>query len=112
LRSEERKAWSWFLLRWVIILALSIAAGSCLIRMPGSSYSGPFKPLSAAEVEIRESLKRHVWALAREIGEKNLWRLSAIRGISYCEPLQITILFFFPQYLNQLTCLHPSISTL
>jgi Predicted aminopeptidases len=41
--------------------------------MPGSPYSGPFKPLSTAEVEIRENLKRHVWALAGKIGERNLW---------------------------------------
>jgi hypothetical protein len=46
--------------------------------MPGHSYTGPFLPLTAAELEVRQRLARHVWTLAGAIGERNLWRYEAL----------------------------------
>lgn len=46
--------------------------------MPGKSYLGPLPPLSDEEVFIQDNLKRHVSMLARKIGERNVWRSSAL----------------------------------
>jgi Zn-dependent M28 family amino/carboxypeptidase len=48
-----------------------------MIRMPGRSYTGPLPPLTVEEAEVRQRLARHVWTLAGEIGERNLWRYEA-----------------------------------
>ena len=42
-------------------------------QMAGKSYSGRFLPLSAAEKEIRSNQHNHVFMLAGEIGERNIW---------------------------------------
>ena len=42
--------------------------------MPGSSWSGPLPPLTDKEQLIHDNLKRHVVALADEIGERSVWR--------------------------------------
>jgi Zn-dependent M28 family amino/carboxypeptidase len=42
--------------------------------MPGRSYSGPLRPLSAFEREVIEQLKRHISMLGEEIGERNIWK--------------------------------------
>jgi len=41
--------------------------------MLGKSYSGPFLPLSEQEKEISSNLRSHVFMLADEIGERNIW---------------------------------------
>jgi len=41
--------------------------------MADKSYSGPFLPLSDQEKEISTSLRDHVFILAGEIGERNIW---------------------------------------
>ena len=41
--------------------------------MPGKSYSGPFLPLSEEEKDVSSSLYDHVYKLAGEIGERNIW---------------------------------------
>lgn len=57
-----------------------------MISMPGQSYSHSLPPLSDEEVELRDRLKHHVWALAGEIGERNLWRYEALEAsASYIE---------------------------
>jgi Zn-dependent M28 family amino/carboxypeptidase len=43
-----------------------------MIRMPGSSYSGPLPPPTGREVALAESLRRDVTTLAAEIGERNV----------------------------------------
>lgn len=48
-------------------------------RMPGRSHSGPLPPLTAQESEARDRLVGHVEALSGKIGERNLWRPSALR---------------------------------
>jgi acetylornithine deacetylase/succinyl-diaminopimelate desuccinylase-like protein len=42
-------------------------------KMPDTSYSGPLEPLSQDEVVLRDRLQTHVWTLADEIGERNIW---------------------------------------
>jgi hypothetical protein len=42
-------------------------------RMIGKSYSGPFLPLSEKEETISKNLAAHVYRLADEIGERNIW---------------------------------------
>jgi hypothetical protein len=42
-----------------------------MVRMPGRSYHGPLKPLTASEVQLRDDLRRHVEELAVNIGERN-----------------------------------------
>ena len=42
-------------------------------QMVGKSYTGRFLPLSALEKELSASLRGHVFLLAGEIGERNIW---------------------------------------
>ena len=42
-----------------------------MVQMPGSSFSGPFSPLSVNEETTRQHLEDHVRVLAAEIGERN-----------------------------------------
>ncbi len=42
--------------------------------MVGESYSGPFLPLAEQEKEISANLRDHVFMLAGDIGERNIWR--------------------------------------
>ncbi len=51
-----------------------------MIRMSGESYSEVSPSLSKDETDLRNRLKEHVWALAGEIGERNLWRLEALKA--------------------------------
>ncbi len=43
-------------------------------RMVGKSYSGRFLPLSEQEKNISSNLRDHVFMLADEIGERNIWQ--------------------------------------
>ncbi len=43
-----------------------------MIRMPGKSYSGPFKPLTSEEQAYELALRRDLEILANDIGERNL----------------------------------------
>jgi len=57
----------------IILIILTICAAGVLIyywHMPGSSYSGPLKPLTTAEGETRDNLKGHVQMLGQTIGER------------------------------------------
>lgn len=44
-----------------------------MIRMPGTSYQGPFLPLTDQENVLKIQLRTIVDNLASEIGERNLW---------------------------------------
>lgn len=51
-----------------------------MLWMPGRSHQGPLPPLTKAEAELRDRLRRHVERLAGEIGERNLlWRYEALK---------------------------------
>lgn len=49
-----------------------------MIMMPGRTYSGPFTQLRQHELEVRDNLREHVFTLAGDIGERNLWRYEAL----------------------------------
>jgi Zn-dependent M28 family amino/carboxypeptidase len=42
-------------------------------QMTGKSYSGRFLPLSVEENKISTSLRHHIFMLAEDIGERNIW---------------------------------------
>jgi len=51
-----------------------------MTSMPGRSYSESLPPLSVDEVELHDRLRGHVWTLAGQIGERNLWRREALKA--------------------------------
>lgn len=53
-----RREWLWVALQIVIFGILFIAASFYVTSMPGRSYSGPLRPLTDFDVEIRERLIR------------------------------------------------------
>ncbi len=54
--------------------------------MPDTSYSGPFKPLSESELLLKNYLKKHVYMLAEQIGERNIWHYNELNdSASYIE---------------------------
>ena len=60
----------------LILLLAAVVAGVASVyfmtAMPLRSYSGPLKPLSDEQKEIRDHLRQHVDALAVQIGERNI----------------------------------------
>jgi hypothetical protein len=64
----------WFLISCIILLLLLAGVVIEAIHMPGKSYSGPFLPLSEQEERISYRLRSHVYTLAGEIGERNIWK--------------------------------------
>ncbi len=46
---------------------------SCMIRMPGQSYSGPLPPLAPEEAAMAASIRRDVEELAGRIGIRTAW---------------------------------------
>lgn len=65
------------ILSWAIpavaAVAAAVAAILAVMCMPGRSYRGLLPPLTAEEETIRAGLRRHVRALAAEIGERHIW---------------------------------------
>lgn len=74
------KTWGPYILRWFLIISLTLAGILYMIQMPGKSYSGPFLPLDEQEVELRDRLKAHVEALGGSIGERNVWHYSELEA--------------------------------
>ena len=69
--TSKRLAWATRL----TVISLLILTGIWFVTgMPGSSWSGPLPPLTDKEQLVHDNLKRHVVALADEIGERNVWR--------------------------------------
>jgi Zn-dependent M28 family amino/carboxypeptidase len=70
-------------------LAIILGIGSAyyvMCSMPGRSYAGAFQPLRADEITLRDSLRQHVYILAGDIGERQLWRPAALeRATQYIE---------------------------
>ncbi len=78
--------WGTFLSCCAVILLLFGAGGDYVLRMPGRSYNGPLKPLTAEESGLRDRLRWHVRTLAGEIGERNMWHYRALeRAAGYLE---------------------------
>jgi Zn-dependent M28 family amino/carboxypeptidase len=51
-----------------------------MIRLPGRSHSGPQTPLTEHELEIRDIFRKHVQVLAGDIGERTVFRFSALEA--------------------------------
>lgn len=75
--SPGPRAGRWLLAVAIILLVLSSVY---MTSMPGRSYSESVPPLSVDEVELRDRLREHVWTLAGQIGERNLWRREALEA--------------------------------
>ncbi|MFC1743770.1 M28 family peptidase [Candidatus Riflebacteria bacterium] len=61
---------------WIIVILL--LAGLSFpyffkLKMPGKCYAGARQPLSTKEEKLKQQLKKHVYKLGEEIGERNLW---------------------------------------
>ncbi|MFA6569052.1 MAG: M28 family peptidase [Victivallales bacterium] len=71
------------LTRIVIILAVFavvlVIGTSCMISMPGKSYSGALPELSGPEKEISSGLRSHVEYLALKIGQRNFLYQKGLR---------------------------------
>jgi hypothetical protein len=62
-----------------ILAALALAAAwAVMLRMPGSSYAGPFAPLSDHERALEADLRRDVQRLAGDLGERSLPRAEGL----------------------------------
>ena len=77
---KGKRSWLLLALRWAIMLMMCIWGVSCMIGMPGRSYSGPFEPLSSHEQVISTNLEAHVTMLADTIGERSLWDIKGLRA--------------------------------
>jgi hypothetical protein len=56
------------------------------VRMPGPAFSGPLPPLTPDEEVLRRGLRRHVEALAGEIGERSGARYpNVVRAAAYID---------------------------
>ncbi len=56
------------------------AAGCSAVKMPGKSHVGPLPPLTPAQAELRDALRRDVEILAEQIGERNLLHPPRLRA--------------------------------
>lgn len=63
---------------WGTLLILAAWLLWYMIAVPGTSYSGPPPPLTEEETLLRDSLRRHVVAVASR--EHNLWRPAALEA--------------------------------
>jgi len=72
----------WSILSFAILLFIIPLFGLFLgtSKMPEKSYSGPFLPLSEKEKIISSNLHNHVYKLAGEIGERNIWLPSKLNA--------------------------------
>lgn len=63
-----------------LVLAVAVTwAYLTMIRMPSKSYRGPLPPLTTAQKQASDQLRRHVQMLAGTIGERNVWRPRKLR---------------------------------
>jgi len=78
--------WIPLILRWAILLLVSISSLMFFTNMPGSSHSGPLQPLSSEEREVCNNIKQHISVLAEKIGERNIWKYDNLKAsASYIE---------------------------
>jgi Zn-dependent M28 family amino/carboxypeptidase len=55
------------------VLALPVAGLWWLTMMPGKSYQGPLAALTKQQEEIKTGLLAHVYTLAEQVGERNMY---------------------------------------
>lgn len=78
--SPDPRAGRWLL---AVLLVLPGLIGVYMTSMPGRSYSESASPLSVDDGELRDRLREHVWTLAGQIGERNLWRREALEASAH-----------------------------
>ncbi len=61
-----------------VLAILALGAWSCMIRMPGKSFSGALPPLSPGEEALAASLRKDVAELGGRIGIRNSMALPAL----------------------------------
>ena len=75
--------------RWSIVAAvpfLFIGCWSCMISMPGSSWSDPLPEITESQRALASTLRAHVEVLAGKIGERNLFLPSGLaKSVEYIE---------------------------
>lgn len=69
------------------IVAVALSAGcDAMIRMPGESHRGPLPPATEELRALEQELQTHVFVLAGEIGERNLFRYNHLtRAADYIQ---------------------------
>ncbi len=83
---QGHREWLWVALQIVIFGILFVAASFYVTSMPGRTYSGPLRPLTDFDVEVRDRLKKHVSVLAERIGERNIKHYDSLKGsLEYIE---------------------------
>jgi hypothetical protein len=72
----------WISISFIVLLIIILFSGFLYgtAKMPGKSYSSHFLPLSEKEKEISSSLHDHVYKLAGDIGERNIWLPSKLNA--------------------------------
>jgi len=75
--------WLPLILRWAILLLVSIVSLLFFTKMPGSSHSGPLQPLSPEEQEVCMKLKQHLSVVAENIGERNIWKYENLEASAH-----------------------------
>jgi len=66
------------MLFWLTLAAATAYLLWYMVSIPGTSYSGPLKPLAAEETLLADNLRRHVTAVASR--EHNVWNLPALEA--------------------------------
>ncbi|MBS3953588.1 MAG: M28 family peptidase [Methylomicrobium sp.] len=79
----RKNNWLSLILRWTIVLLVCILSLMFVTKMPGSSYSGTFQPLSEYEQEVYLNLKQQISMLADKIGERNIWKHSSLKDSAH-----------------------------
>ena len=63
---------------WILFAAAIGGLLWYMVSVPGKSYPGPFKPLTAAETQLRENLRAHVAAVASR--EHNVFHFAELEA--------------------------------
>ena len=58
--------------RVLLLLAVLVGCVSCMVAMPGRSFSGPLPPLTSEEQQLSTALEGHVRQLAGKIGGRSV----------------------------------------
>lgn len=78
-RFADRKSLTRIAVILVVIVFFLVAGTSCMVSMPGKSYSGLLPELSGTEKEISSGLRKHVEHLALKVGQRNFLYTDGLR---------------------------------
>ena len=69
---------TWALIAFALLLAATGTTLANMFSMPGASHTGPLEPLTAAQSQLAENLRRHVVAIASR--EHNMFKPDALES--------------------------------